>query len=331
MNIYDISKKAGVSIATVSRVLNNGEHVSEKTRKKVMSVVEQEGYFPNVFARGLNMNTMQIMGILYSDASDLYLANAVYHLEHYLRKRGYNSLLCCCGYEIDQRKKYINLMLSKKVDAIILAGSHFVEEYDADNDYIRMAAQHVPIGILSGFVSGENIACAYCNNTRAIFDTANYLFDLGSEQIIFIYNMMSDSIRCKISGLKEAYDARGLEYREKYAVYCPITEINAIEKYVKAIRKQFQFDAVICMDDLFAVAVLKYAQNEHISVPDQLRIMGYNNSILSQCTTPMISTVDNRTMELCEKLVEMLVDRLAGVDGPMEYSLQGKLICQGTT
>lgn len=331
MNIYDISKKAGVSIATVSRVLNNGEHVSEKTRKKVMSVIEEEGYFPNMFARGLNMNTTQTMGILYSDASDLYLANAVYHLEYYLRRRGYNALLCCCGYEIDQRKKYINLMLSKRVDAIILAGSHFVEEYDADNDYIRAAARHVPIGILSGLVSGENIASAYCNNTRAIFDTANYLFDLGSEQIIFIYNMMSDSIRCKISGLKEAYNSRGLEYREKYAVYCPITEINAIENYIKAIRNQFQFDAVICMDDLFAVAALKYAQSEQLSVPEQLRVMGYNNSILSQCATPALSTVDNRTMELCEKLVEMLANRLAGIDGPMEFSLLGRLVCRGTT
>lgn len=331
MNIYDISKKAGVSIATVSRVLNNGEHVSEKTRRKVLSVIETEGYFPNVFARGLNLNTTRTVGILYSDASDLYLANAVYHLERCFRKCGYDSLLCCCGYEIDRRKMYINLMLSKKVDAIILAGSHFVEEYDADNDYIRMAAQQVPIGILSGYVSGDNIACAYCDNNRAIFEMANHLFDLGSRQIIFIYNMMSDSIRCKISGLKEAYKSRGLEYREKYAVYCPITDINALEKYIKAIRNQFQFDAIICMDDLFAVAALKYAQNAHIRVPEQLRIVGYNNSILSQCTTPMLSTVDNRTTELCEKLVEMVVNILSNTEGPTEYSLPGELICRGTT
>ena len=94
VNIYDIAQKAGVSIATVSRVLNNNCHVSEKTRQRVLAVMEDENYSPNVFARGLNLNSIKTVGILYSDASDLFLANAVYYLERYFRKKGYDSLLC---------------------------------------------------------------------------------------------------------------------------------------------------------------------------------------------------------------------------------------------
>ncbi len=81
MNIYDVSKHAGVSIATVSRVLNGNPNVSEKTRNKVLNVMAELGYTPNVFARGLGLNTMQTIGIMCSDSSDPYLANAIYYLE----------------------------------------------------------------------------------------------------------------------------------------------------------------------------------------------------------------------------------------------------------
>ena len=85
MTIYDISKKAGVSIATVSRVLNGSTNVKPRTRKKVMDIIEQYGYKPNAFARGLGLNSMKTIGILCADASDLYLAKAIYFIEQNLR------------------------------------------------------------------------------------------------------------------------------------------------------------------------------------------------------------------------------------------------------
>lgn len=81
MNIYDVSQMAGVSIATVSRVLNGSPKVSEKTKEKVIRVMEEMGYTPNVFARGLGLNTMKTIGIMCPDSSDPYMANAVYYLE----------------------------------------------------------------------------------------------------------------------------------------------------------------------------------------------------------------------------------------------------------
>ena len=95
MNIYDVSKHAGVSIATVSRVLNGNPNVSEKTRNKVLNVMAELGYTPNVFARGLGLNTMQTIGIMCSDSSDPYLANAIYYLERALRSFEYDAILCC--------------------------------------------------------------------------------------------------------------------------------------------------------------------------------------------------------------------------------------------
>ena len=101
MTIYDISEKAGVSIATVSRVLNGSRKVSEKTRRRVLDIIERYGYTPNAFARGLGLNTMKTIGIMCADSSDLYLAKGIYYVEEKLRENGYDSLLCCTGYDLE--------------------------------------------------------------------------------------------------------------------------------------------------------------------------------------------------------------------------------------
>ena len=116
MTIYDISKKAGVSIATVSRVLNGSDKVRPSTRQKVMDIIEKYNYTPNAYARGMGLGSLHTIGILCADSSDLFLAKAVYYIEQELQANGYESLLCCTGYDLDIRKHYLNLILSKKVN-----------------------------------------------------------------------------------------------------------------------------------------------------------------------------------------------------------------------
>ncbi|MBP5249200.1 MAG: LacI family DNA-binding transcriptional regulator, partial [Lachnospiraceae bacterium] len=149
-NIYDISERSGVSIATVSRVLNGSPKVSEATKSKVLAVMDELGYTPNVFARGLGLNTMNTVGIMCSDSSDPFLANAVYYLEQNLRKHGYDSFLCCTGYELKNKKNYLELILSKRVDGLILVGSSLLEPKDEDDLYIKEAASRVPVMLMNG-------------------------------------------------------------------------------------------------------------------------------------------------------------------------------------
>ncbi len=108
MNIYDVSEHAHVSIATVSRVINGNPNVSEKTRKRVLAVMDELGYTPNVFARSLGLNTMKTIGIMCADSSDPWLAEAVYFLEKQLRSSGYDSILCCSGYLPETKRSIWN-------------------------------------------------------------------------------------------------------------------------------------------------------------------------------------------------------------------------------
>ena len=101
--IYDISSKAGVSIATVSRVLNGSDKVSVQTKERVLQVIDECGYEPNAFARGLGTGSMKTIGILCADVADIYLANAVSFLERELRQNGFDTILNCTGHQLEQK------------------------------------------------------------------------------------------------------------------------------------------------------------------------------------------------------------------------------------
>ncbi len=139
MNIYDVSRRAGVSIATVSRVLNGNPNVSQKTRSRVLAVMDELGYTPNVFARGLGLGTMKTIGIMCSDSSDPYLANAIYYLERQLRSHGYDSILCCTGTSLENKRTCFELLLSKRVDAMILAGIGDFSRFDSPSRLLAYA------------------------------------------------------------------------------------------------------------------------------------------------------------------------------------------------
>lgn len=114
MNIYDIARLADVSIATVSRVVNDSPKVSEKTKQKVRAVMEEQNYTPNVFARGLGLNSMKTVGIVCPDVSDAYMAESVAYLEKSFRNYGYDCILYCSGYEYESKVKSVQMILRKK-------------------------------------------------------------------------------------------------------------------------------------------------------------------------------------------------------------------------
>ena len=216
MNIYDVSQQAGVSIATVSRVLNGNPNVSEKTRTKVLAIMDELGYTPNVFARGLGLNTMKTIGIMCSDSSDPYLANAIYHIEQELRENNYNCILCCTGYRLEDKQKYLNLLVNKKVDSVILVGSNFIADNDSENEYIREAAVEVPILLLNADFDCENVYCSLCDDFKSTMQATSYIIETGIEDILYLYNSKSFSALRKLSGYQSALTQKGLPLRMEY-------------------------------------------------------------------------------------------------------------------
>ena len=334
MTIYDISQKAGVSIATVSRVLNGNTNVSAKTRQKVMDVIEEYGYSPNVFARGLGLDSMNCVGILCADSSDIYLAKAVYYIEQGLRANGYNALLSCTGYDLENRKASLNMILNQRVDCVILVGSSFLEQNDADNDYIREAAEKVPVMLLNADFDYPNVYCVLCDDFKSTMDATLWLLDRKRQNILYLYNSRSYSAIRKLSGFRSAILMRDLTLNKDYEQFYSGTreEIDGVRDFLLSLRENgLEFDAVLCADDSLASGVIKYAKAAKISIPKNLAIIGYNNSILTVTCEPELSSVDNHLQDQCNQLVKTCTQILHGEETPRKVIFSGELVERSTT
>ena len=333
MTIYDISEKAGVSIATVSRVMNGSSNVSEKTKQKVLDVINQYGYTPNVFARGLGLNTMKTIGILCADSSDLYIAKAIYYLERLLHANGYDSILCCSGYELHSKEKSMNLLITKKVDAIILVGSTYVHDTPVDNQYIFNAASQVPVMLLNGALDAPNVYSIVSDDYTSVYDAARHLIHSGIHNILYYYPSVSYSGKKKIAGFQAAMKAANIPLTDAMIQYYPgdREDIPQMARYLEKIAENVNFDAVIAADDTLAMGVYQYALRAGLSIPKDLSIIGCNNSMLVNCCSPALTSIDNKLENLCEHLIATLMGVLGGEDMPQTSLFPGELILRGTT
>jgi LacI family transcriptional regulator/LacI family asc operon transcriptional repressor len=334
MTIYDISKKAGVSIATVSRVLNGSANVKPRTRKKVMDIIEQYGYKPNAFARGLGLNSMKTIGILCADASDLYLAKAIYFIEQNLRENGYHSVLCCTGYEMESRKESLNLLLSQHVDSVVMVGSNFIMNNPEDNQYVKDAAASVPIMLLNADFDCSNVYCTLCDDYKATQDATEKMIDAGLKNILYLYNSNSYSGLKKLAGFQNAMLTHDIPLK-KELLQCfkgSHEDIDGVKNFVDNIyKKGIRFDGIVTSDDFLAVGAMNFARANNISVPRDLQIIGYNNSILTLCSEPDISSIDNRLEDMCIQLVKTLIGTLSQNEMPQKTIFSGELIKRGST
>ncbi|SEG22584.1 transcriptional regulator, LacI family [Eubacterium ruminantium] len=306
MNIYDIAQMANVSIATVSRVVNNSPKVSDKTRRKVLDIIDKYGYTPNVFAQGLGLNTMHTIGILVPTIADLYISRAVACLEERLHEMGYDIILGCSGYGAKQKEAHIEMMLSKRIDALVLVGSTYAGSDDESHntDYIQKAANTVPVFLINGLIEGDNIYCNAAEDYRASYEVTTELIKKGRRRIVFLTDSKSFSANEKKSGYEQALRDAGIDIIPEMALFMK----NDIDT-VKSLFCNYDFldyDAVFATDDAMAIGVMKYLKTKGKSIPEDVSVVGYNNSMFCICTTPELSSVDNKVELVATQTVKSL-------------------------
>ena len=331
MNIYDIAQMANVSIATVSRVVNNSPKVSEKTRKKVMDIIDTYGYTPNVFAQGLGLNTMHTIGILVPSISDLYISRAVGCLEESLHDMGYDIILSCSGYTAKQKETHIELLLSKRIDALILVGSTYAgsEDESHNTDYIAKAAEDIPVFIINGFVEGENIYCNAAEDYRISYSVTKELISKGRKRIVFLTDSRSYSANQKRQGYEDALIEAGLEVSEDMMLF--MKNDMDIVKSLFCNYDYLNYDAVFATDDAMAIGVMNYMKSIGKTVPEDVSIVGYNNSVLCKCTTPELTSVDNKVELVSLQTVKAVKAVLGGNDKVLHrHMVACELVRRGT-
>ena len=318
MNIYEIAERAGVSIATVSRVLNGSEKVSPKTAARIKSIIKEEGYRPNAFARGLTTASMRLVGVLCTDLRDSFYAEAVALLQAELRRRGFDTLLGCTGNEEAGIRKQLSYMAEKQTDAVFAIGSGFLGATDA----LREAAGRAPLVLINAKIEGENIYSVYCDETDAVEGAVYRLLKSGAKSFCFLQNEDAFSGRRKEEGF-----LRGMSQGE---IPLQDTRVLAVENSVEGgsaaiealLREGFCPDAVIAAEDLIAIG----AQKALLKAGFSRFVVGCDNSSLCECATPTLTSIDNHLEILCREAVAIMKAIFKKETPPREFVCHATLV-----
>jgi len=325
LNIYDIAREANVSIATVSRVLNDSGNVRDITRHKVEAVLKKYNYVPSAIARGMVTNSLKTIGIVTIDIRNLYYANVAHSIEQSLSVLGFNTILCNTGYNNEQKLKYLRMLVEKKVDSIILVGSPFKDP--SLDQPIEQIAKDIPIIIVNGHFEHPNIYSVRCDDRKALEKCVEYLVSKGRRNFLYLYDAETFSGTQKLMGFKSAVATHNV--RSEIFFVKPGLD-PAFSKVRELIDAGFSFDAVLTSEDLTAIGALKCLIANNIKVPEDVSVMGFNNSVLSICCTPSLSTVDSKMEELGRIAVKVLHKVLKGEKAETSTMIDPELVLRET-
>lgn len=298
MNIYQIAEKAGVSIATVSRVLNGNDNVAEKTREKVLRVMEEGNYRPNIFARGLMLDSMKIVGVICTDVRDMFIARALSLVQAQLYERNYDTLLFCIGSNREATVKHLQYLQDKHVDAIFLIGSAFSNAVEKEE--LCAIARSIPIIMINGYVEADGIYSVYCDDASAVAEAVTYFKSKNLKNIAFLYDSVTQSTMRKMEGFQRGLKQTGLPFKRELFLQAEAD----IESSLQAVEKALEtgIEAVIASSDLLAVGAAKAFEKYGVNGA----VIGYDNSVLCACATPSLSSIDTRIEEMCEKGIQIM-------------------------
>jgi len=333
MNIYDIAKLANTSTATVSRALNGKTGVSNKTREKVLKIVDDFGYVLNSFAQGLNHDSIKMVGVLCYDINDVYCAQCISALERLLRENGYNMILCNTGNEATSKKKHFDILLSKRVDAIFLVSSKY--SINIDNEYIAKAAAEIPVALLNSYINVDNLYCIVCDDRLAMEEAVSFLASNGHSRIAYLHGELLFSGKRQLQGYLDGLAANRLELDRRLIVNNPFngeTLLSDGEMMIKQLLDTgIDFTAVLVSDDPYAAGAMKVLQANDKKIPSDIEVIGYDNSSVCDYTTPELSSIDSKVEIITDLAVRYFLQKLKGEIVPKMTTLTANIVNRGST
>lgn len=309
--VRDIAREAGVSPATVSRVLTGKGNTSSEANEKVEKAIQKLGYVPSTKAKP-NAQDAESRTICYTIAREPseifgnpYYSNVLLGLSNATQKYGYDLQISAFRSVDQQIKKCLTLYQNKKVNGFILSGVMSADK----SSLIQSLQQHSIPFVMIGRSLQHNVFCIHSDNYRDGYVTTQHLLDEGYRRIVFLTESVDiDVVRDRIAGYKQALQSNGLEARDDSIILCGPKEadmIAALDEYSSGGRA---FDAIIAVDSVLALGVLKYCRERELRVPEDVGIIGFNDAAFLNKISPSISCTTIRGEHLGLEALEMLIE-----------------------
>ncbi len=287
VTLKDIAKAAGVSINTVSRALNGKPDVNAQTRQRVMEAANALGYVPNKSALSLKTQKTHIIGVLIEDNANPFWAEVLKGVETIARKNGYHVILANTSRNYEDEIEGIQFLLERRVDGFLIAPNQ--KKYD---DLLELKKLGIPYVVMGRHVEELGVPMVYSDEIKGGYQATVHLIERGCRKVAFVgtnsYNTASSE---RYEGYKRALVESGLEMDEKLVKRYGIEIEGGYRSAKDLLKSGVEFDGVFAYNDLMAFGVIKALKEVKIEIPQEVKIVGYDDIPYSSMITPSLTTM----------------------------------------
>ncbi|HCM28232.1 MAG: hypothetical protein A2Z99_02985 [Treponema sp. GWB1_62_6] len=312
--IADIAKLAGVSKATVSRVVNDRpEGVGPGTRARVKAVIEEAGYSVCGVARGLATGKSRSVGLIIPDIANPFFPQLVRGIQEALRPRGYGLFLCDSDRDIGKEKEHVRVLLEKHVDGVILSST--ISDCDCQLDLLD--ERSVPYVLLDRIIEARaEGAGVYVDNRRGALMAAEYLLSGGSRRLLFLNGPADLSLaKLRALGVQDAFRERGADPASILCLngdYSVESGESAVDAVLEAAGGKPTFDAVFAGNDMMAIGAMRAIRRRGIRIPQDVEVVGFDDVEPARLVEPPLTTVAQPAFMMGRKSAELLLCLMDG-------------------
>ncbi|MBW6411127.1 LacI family DNA-binding transcriptional regulator [Clostridium weizhouense] len=321
--IKDVAKLSNVSVATVSRILNNLGGYSEETRIQVLKVVNEIGYKRNAIARSLSTNTTRTIGVIIPDVSTNFDGEIIRGIEDSARNNNYSVILCNTGSEGIRTLEYLRIVEERKLDAVIIVSIQILDEY-----YKVLNKMNIPYILISTKSFNYDMPYIKVDDISASYAATKYLLDRGHKNIAMISGTKKDPIAGwpRVQGYINALLDYGIKLDDELIVYGDFSYKSGIECMNILLNKKKKFTAIFVASDDMAVGVLNVAYRESIRIPEDLSVIGYDNTKIAIMSIPPLTTLSQPLYEMGCKAFNEILNMLNGKESKREIIMQHNIV-----
>lgn len=314
--IYDVASKANVSISTVSKVINEKGHINDKTKQRIYEAIKELDYKPSVTLSV--QKAMKTIGLIIPDVSNPFMAEVTRAVEDSGRKKGLNIMICSTDNDPDKEEEYINMLQQKYLDGIIVAtglqNTKAVQKVMKDDIPVVVLTRDVP-RLFANAVTVDDFLGGY--------QAGEHLAELGHTDVkMIVEDVNVPSIKQRLEGFKEALHVADISFEKEDAYYCSHSLEESQKLGIDLLSSGEGPTAVFASTDIIAVGVLQAAKALGIRVPEELSVIGFDNSIIAQISNPQLTTIAQPAQKMGEQVIELFQQLLSEKNEETEGSVQ---------
>jgi len=304
ITIKDVAKQAGVSISTVSRVINDSKPVTDEVKQKVLDVIKETGYIPNPLARSLVTKKSQLIGVIVPEVSDSFVNEILNGIEEVAKMYDYEILLANTYSDKAQELKCINLLRAKQVEGIVMISWKVEEEHI---NYIQNCG--IPASYISKTARDYDIHTVSVNNTEATYDMTKYLIEKGHKDIAFIMTSQDDTVleMERLSGYEKALKEKNIKINKDLIKYGETTYEAGYSSMKELLDEGKVPHAAFVTGDEAAIGAINAICDAGYRVPEDISVAGFNDVKIAKIYRPKLTTVHQPLYDMGAVAIRMVI------------------------